>query len=165
MAKGIAAAALIAAVVVGAGMAAPAFAKHGGGGGHGGGASFSGGLPSGFTTGQRSGRSGSSRELHANLFGRHECLLPLVERQSLRQQFLSLSRVSASLEDVRRVAQAVGKPDGCVGGPKNLDRLPRQRDGLAGSPSVAREHLRPDAAPDGLRPDVVLRSEFLRLSG
>ena len=54
MAKGIAAAALIAAIVVGAGMAAPAFAAHGGG------ASFSGGLPSGFTMGQRSGWSGGS---------------------------------------------------------------------------------------------------------
>jgi hypothetical protein len=57
MAKGIAAAALFAAVVVGVGMTAPAFAERGG---HGGGASFSGGSPSGFTTGQRSGWSGGS---------------------------------------------------------------------------------------------------------
>ena len=57
MAKRIAAAALIAAVVVGVGMTAPAFAERGG---HGGGASFSGGLPSGFTMGQRSGWSGGS---------------------------------------------------------------------------------------------------------
>src|SRR5947208_3755372 len=64
MARGITAAALIASVVIGIGLTAPAFAKHGNGngGGHGGGggASFSGGYPSGFTMGQRSGWNGGS---------------------------------------------------------------------------------------------------------
>src|SRR5260370_41157524 len=58
------AAALIGSVVIGIGLTAPAFAKHGNGngGGHGGGggASFSGGYPSGFTMGQRSGWNGGS---------------------------------------------------------------------------------------------------------
>src|ERR1051325_10784424 len=59
MASGIAAAALIASVVVGVGMTAPAFAKHGNGngGGRGGGASFDNGSR-GFTMGQRGGRDG-----------------------------------------------------------------------------------------------------------
>src|SRR5207248_5721670 len=64
MVRGITAAALIASVVIGIGLTAPAFAKHGNGngGGHGRGcsASFSGGYPSGFTMGQRSGWNGGS---------------------------------------------------------------------------------------------------------
>ena len=62
MARGIAAAALLASVVIGVGLTAPAFAKHGNAGGHGrgDGASFSGGYPSGFTMGQRSGWNGGS---------------------------------------------------------------------------------------------------------
>ena len=57
MARGIAAAALIAAVVVGAGMAAPAFAKHGNGNGGGGGFS-NGSNPPGWSHGNKTGWGG-----------------------------------------------------------------------------------------------------------
>jgi hypothetical protein len=62
MAKGVAGAALIAALVVGLGMTAPAFAARGGGGGYSNGAGTSGysGYPSGFGHGQRHGWSGGS---------------------------------------------------------------------------------------------------------
>jgi hypothetical protein len=65
MAKSVAGAVLLAALVIGVGMTAPAFAARGGGGGHGGGgasssSSSSTGLPSGFSHGQKRGWSGGS---------------------------------------------------------------------------------------------------------
>jgi hypothetical protein len=66
MAKGVAGAVLIAALVISAGMTAPAFARGGGGnggdGGYSGGAGSYGysGYPSGFSHGQRHGWSGGS---------------------------------------------------------------------------------------------------------